>query len=86
LKVIHLNVYNIVNIKYKGAKMKYRNIREISMSLIPIAAFLLALLIGTIMIAFLGVNPLVAYQALLKGAFGSTNAIADTVVTFVPAS
>ena len=64
--------------------MKYRNVREISMSFIPIAAFLLALLIGTIMIAFLGVNPLIAYQALLKGAFGSTNAIADTVVKAPP--
>jgi len=70
LKVIHLNVYNIVNIKYKGGKMKYRNVREILMNLIPIGAFLLSLLIGTIMIAFLGVNPLVAYQALLIG--GST--------------
>lgn len=64
--------------------MKYRNVREISMSLIPIAAFLLALFIGTIMIAFLGVNPLDAYQALLKGAFGSTNAVADTVVKATP--
>ena len=54
------------------------------MSLIPIAAFLLALLIGTIMITFLGVNPLIAYQALLKGAFGSMNAIADTVVKATP--
>jgi ABC-type uncharacterized transport system permease subunit len=64
--------------------MKYQNIREMSMSFIPIAAFLLALFIGTIMIAFLGVNPLIAYQALLKGAFGSTNAIADTVVKATP--
>jgi len=64
--------------------MKYGNVREISMSLIPIAAFLLALLIGTIMITFLGVNPLIAYQALLKGAFGSMNAIADTVVKATP--
>src|SRR5665811_1680022 len=64
--------------------MKYRNVREISMSLIPIAAFFLALLIGAMMIAFLGVNPMVAYQALLKGAFGSTNAIADTVVKATP--
>jgi len=64
--------------------MKYRNIREISMNLIPIAAFFLALLIGAIVIAILGINPLVAYQALLKGAFGSTNAIADTVVKATP--
>ncbi len=64
--------------------MKYKNVREILMNLIPIGAFLLALLIGTIMIAFLGVNPLIACQALLKGAFGSTNAIADTVVKATP--
>ena len=64
--------------------MKYKRVWEISISLIPIAAFLLALLIGTIMIAFLGVNPLIAYQALLKGAFGSMNAIADTVAKATP--
>jgi len=64
--------------------MKYRNVREILMNLIPIGAFLLALLIGAIMIAILGINPLVAYQALLKGAFGSMNAIADTVVKATP--
>ncbi len=33
--------------------MKYRDIREISMNLIPVAAFLLALLIGTIMVNLL---------------------------------
>ena len=54
------------------------------MNFIPIAAFFLALLIGAIVIAILGVNPLVAYQALLKGAFGSMNAIADTVVKATP--
>ena len=64
--------------------MKYKNVREILMNLIPIGAFLLALLIGTIMIAILGINPLVAYQALLKGAFGSMNAIADTIVKATP--
>jgi simple sugar transport system permease protein len=64
--------------------MKYKNIREILMNFIPIAAFFLALLIGAIMIAILGISPLVAYQALLKGAFGSMNAMADTVVKATP--
>jgi len=64
--------------------MKYRNIREILMNLIPIGAFFLALLIGAIMIAILGISPLIAYQALVKGAFGSMNAIADTVVKATP--
>lgn len=64
--------------------MKYKRVWEILMGLIPVAAFLLALLIGTIMIAILGINPLLAYRALLNGAFGSTNAIADTVVKATP--
>lgn len=63
-----------------GGKMKYKRVWEILMGFIPIAAFLLALLIGTIMIALLGINPLIAFRALLNGAFGSINAIADTVV------
>ncbi|GAH73891.1 unnamed protein product, partial [marine sediment metagenome] len=36
------------------------------------------------MIAILGISPLIAYQALLKGAFGSMNAIADTIVKATP--
>ncbi|MBA7494915.1 hypothetical protein ES702_05493 [subsurface metagenome] len=64
--------------------MKYKGVWEILMNFIPIAAFFLALLIGGIMIAILGISPLIAYQALLKGAFGSMNAIADTVVKATP--
>jgi len=64
--------------------MKFQSVREILMSLIPLAAFLLALLVGTLMIAILGINPMVAYRALLQGAFGSLNAIADTVVKATP--
>lgn len=64
--------------------MKYKRVWEISMNFIPIAAFFLALSIGAIMIAILGISPLVAYQALLKGAFGSMNAIADTIVKATP--
>ena len=64
--------------------MNDRNFREILMGLIPLAAFLLALSIGTLLIAILGINPLVAYRALIKGAFGSLNAIADTVVKATP--
>ena len=39
---------------------------------------LAALLVGAIMLIALGVNPLVAYQALLQGAFSSKNAFAET--------
>lgn len=51
---------------------------------LPLLATLAALGIGAIMLQLLGANPVVAYGELLKGAFGSTNAIADTIVKATP--
>jgi simple sugar transport system permease protein len=50
----------------------------------PIIAVVGALLIGAIMLLLLGANPLAGYAALFQGAFGSTNALADTVVKATP--
>jgi simple sugar transport system permease protein len=52
--------------------------------LIPFLAALAAFAIGAIILFALGVNPLSAYQAMIQGAFGSQNAIADTVVKATP--
>jgi len=51
---------------------------------LPVLATLAALLVGAIMLIVLKVNPLVAYKALWDGAFGSTNAIAETLVKATP--
>jgi len=53
-------------------------------ALLPVFATLAALLVGAIMLIVLDVNPIVAYQALLNGAFGSSNAIAETLVKATP--
>ncbi len=53
-------------------------------ALLPVFATLAALLVGAFMLLALGANPLVAYGALLQGAFGSVNAIADTLVRATP--
>lgn len=53
-------------------------------ALMPLFATLLALLIGAIMLLVLDANPLEAYGALIRGAFGSANALADTVVKATP--
>jgi general nucleoside transport system permease protein len=50
----------------------------------PVLAALSALAIGAVMLLFLGVNPLVAYRAMWVGAFGSSNALAETIVKAVP--
>jgi len=53
-------------------------------ALLPVFATLVALLVGAIMLIALGVNPIVAYNALLQGAFGSKNAFAETLVRATP--
>jgi general nucleoside transport system permease protein len=53
-------------------------------ALLPVLATLVALLVGAVMMMILKVNPIVAYQALWDGAFGSSNAFAETLVKATP--
>ena len=52
--------------------------------LLPIFAVLAAFVIGAFILLLQGVNPLEAYEAMLVGAFGSKNGLADTLVKAVP--
>lgn len=52
--------------------------------LLPLAAILLAFLVGAIPIAVAGVNPLTAYRELLFGAFGSKFGISETIIKSAP--
>ena len=49
-----------------------------------LVAIALALLVGAGLMALIGVNPLAAYRALLDGAFGNRNSMAETLVRTVP--
>ncbi len=53
-------------------------------SLLPVFAALAALLVGAVMLLLLKVNPIQAYGALWEGAFGSSNAFAETLVKATP--
>lgn len=53
-------------------------------ALLPVFATLAALIVGAILLLVLKVNPIVAYRALIEGAFGSTNAFAETLVKATP--
>ncbi len=53
-------------------------------AMLPLFATLAALVVGAFMLLALGANPLVAYNALLDGAFGSVNSLADTLVRATP--
>ena len=48
------------------------------------AAAVLALLLGTVLMLAVGVNPLTGYHALVSGAFAGTYALASTAVKAVP--
>lgn len=53
-------------------------------ALLPVFATFSALALGAVMLLVLGANPIRAYGALVEGAFGSGNAIAETAVKAVP--
>jgi simple sugar transport system permease protein len=53
-------------------------------ALLPVLATLGALAIGGVMLLLLRVNPIEAYTALWVGAFGSSNAFAETLVKATP--
>ncbi|MCZ2114809.1 MAG: ABC transporter permease [Anaerolineae bacterium] len=63
---------------------KYPRFARLIDLFLPVLATLAALGVGAIMLQLMGANPITAYRALLNGAFGSTNALADTIVRATP--
>lgn len=64
--------------------VKYPRLGRLFDLLLPLLATLAALAVGAVMLQLLGANPVNAYGALLNGAFGSQNALADTIVRATP--
>jgi ABC-type uncharacterized transport system permease subunit len=60
------------------------NFAQIIDALLPVFATFAALALGAVMLLVLGANPIQAYGALVEGAFGSGNALAETAVKAVP--
>lgn len=58
--------------------------RTIESVLVPVIAVLIALLISAVVILLTGKNPLQAYVFLVRGAFGSKQAIIDTLIKTTP--
>src|SRR5574341_1631353 len=68
----------------KSSTIKNPRLDRLFNILMPFLAALAALAVGAVMLLLLGVNPVAAYSALLEGAFGSKNALADTLVKATP--
>ncbi|MGJ8454379.1 ABC transporter permease [Pseudothermotoga sp. U03pept] len=52
--------------------------------IVPVVSVIIALLISSVVILLIGQNPLVAYAALFRGAFGSKLAVASTIIKTTP--
>jgi simple sugar transport system permease protein len=53
-------------------------------SLMPLLAVILALLVGAVILVLMKANPIEAYRSLWDGAFGTKNAVSDTVIKATP--
>lgn len=60
------------------------SVSKLADALLPVFAALAALAIGALMLIILGANPFEAFGALIDGAFGSANSLADTIVKATP--
>lgn len=65
-------------------KTRSDRIDRIIIALMPLVAVLLAFAVGGVILWLQGVNPFAAYKAMLFGAFGSKNGLADTFVKATP--
>lgn len=61
-----------------------RGLQVLQGALVPVAAVVVALLIGAVVLVTLGANPFTAYLSLLEGAFGSVSGFTQTLVTATP--
>lgn len=64
--------------------LKRLDIGRFNYIVVPLIAGGLALLVGALIILALGANPLEAYVGMVQGAFGSPNALADSLVKAAP--
>lgn len=67
-----------------GGSFALRYVRPVAGLIVPISAVIVALLVGAVMLIALGANPLRGYAALVDGAFGGWDELADTSIKAMP--
>jgi ABC-type uncharacterized transport system permease subunit len=72
------------NVQPEGARTRYLLNQVWRAVSVPIAAVLLAALIGAVILLVSGANPLSAYGALLRGSFGSATGFSRTLEKATP--
>ena len=64
--------------KSDSTKLKATMDGVLRQCLVSVSAVIVAILLGMLLIPLMGKNPIVAFSALLQGAFGSMNSFAET--------
>ena len=67
-----------------GPPLAARLLRPVANLVVPFGAVAAALALGAIMLLALGANPISGYAALLEGAFGGWDQLADTAIKAMP--
>ncbi|MCJ7780214.1 MAG: ABC transporter permease [Acidimicrobiia bacterium] len=67
-----------------GLTRKIRDAWDLQPLFVPLGAIILSFIVGGVLIALIGVNPFLAYWALLQGAFGSWDRVAGSIARSVP--
>ena len=70
--------------KSDSTKLKATMDGVLRQCLVSVSAVIVAILLGMLLILLMGKNPIVAFSALLQGAFGSMNSFAETLVKVTP--
>lgn len=70
--------------KSKNGQFKVTMNSAMRQSFVSVSAVLVAILLGMLLILLMGKNPLVAFGALVQGAFGSANSFSETLVKVTP--
>ncbi len=73
----------VTQTKEKGVQARIRQERILNL-LMPVLAVLASFLIGSIFLWVLNINPIEAYTALIKGAFGNQRLVTTTIIKSVP--
>ncbi|MDX2379512.1 MAG: ABC transporter permease [Acidimicrobiia bacterium] len=68
----------------RGRRFRYGLLKVVAALAVPVCAVLAAFLVGAVMLLALGADPIAGYAALLDGAFGGWDQLADTAIKAMP--
>lgn len=63
---------------------KRQTVSRQAVMLVPVISFVVSLLIGALLLLASGADPLITYAAMLRGTFGSSYSISETLVKAIP--